>query len=454
MESINPATGEVIARYSILSDAQIHEKLFLAETSSKFWASTSVLFRAEKLLQFSTLLLESRELLSQIAAQEMGKRLAEGIAEIEKCSAVCRFYAERAEKLLQPQIVETDAGESFVRFDPLGAVLGVMPWNFPFLQVIRFAAPALMSGNVCLLKHASNVSGCALEIESLFLRAGFPEGVFQTLLIRANQVAHIIESSVVSGVAFTGSEEAGKAVAEAAGRNLKKLVVELGGSDPFIVLHDADLTAAIPAAIHGRLQNCGQSCIAAKRIFVVEELYEQFVAKLLNEVKGLRVGNPCDRNTNLGPLAGEQFVSEIDSQVKRSVDAGAQLICGGKRVEGEGCYFEPTILAGVTPSMPAFCEETFGPVFCIIPVSTAEEALELANSSSFGLGASVWTKDRTRAEFFIRGLQCGMVFINSQTRSVPSLPFGGIKSSGFGRELGTFGLFEFVNVKSVSISGC
>jgi succinate-semialdehyde dehydrogenase/glutarate-semialdehyde dehydrogenase len=383
--------------------------------------------------------------------EEMGKPIAAAESEVDKCAWVCDYYAEHAAAFLSPEASATDAARSFVRFDPIGPVLAIMPWNFPFWQHFRFAAPAVMAGNVGVLKHASNVPGCALAIEDLFRRAGFPEGVMTTLLVPSARTAELIARPEIKAVTLTGSEAAGREVAAQAGRHLKKTVLELGGSDPFIVLDDADPIAAAEQAARARTINSGQSCIAAKRFLVEEAVADRFEAEFVRRMEALRVGDPMDRETEVGPLAREDLLTALDDQVSRSVAAGARLATGGRRLDRKGWFYPPTVLLGVRPGMPAFDEETFGPVAAVTRARDAAEAIELANRSRFGLGASIWTGDPARAEDLAREIEAGSVFVNGMVKSDPRLPFGGVKSSGYGRELAAFGIREFVNIKTVWI---
>jgi succinate-semialdehyde dehydrogenase/glutarate-semialdehyde dehydrogenase len=385
-------------------------------------------------------------------AEEMGKPVRDGRAEVEKCAWACEHYAEHAERYLAPEPVATDARRSFVAYLPLGVVLAVMPWNFPFWQVFRFAAPALMAGNVGLLKHASNVPQCALAIEDIFRRAGFPEGVFQTLLIETDQVRPVIEDRRVAAVTLTGSNTAGSQVASAAGKVVKKTVLELGGSDPFIVLPDADLPAAIATAVKARIVNNGQSCIAAKRFIVHEAVADEFERGFVAGMAGLTVGDPMDGKTDIGPLATEGQQGTIADQVDRAVRAGARVLTGGRKLDQGGWYYAPTVLAGITPESPIFREEVFGPVALLFRVRSSEEAIRLANDSPFGLGASVWTRSEAERERFAREIESGMVFVNAMVASDPRVPFGGVKESGYGRELSPLGIREFVNAKTVWVA--
>jgi succinate-semialdehyde dehydrogenase/glutarate-semialdehyde dehydrogenase len=381
----------------------------------------------------------------------MGKPLAQSRAEVEKCAWCCDYFADNAQAFLADMPKESTATESYVAFDPLGPVLAIMPWNFPFWQVFRFAAPGLMAGNVGILKHASNVPQCALAIEEVFRNAGFPEGTFQTLLVPGSKATALIDDPRIAAVTLTGSEEAGARVAEASGRNLKPAVLELGGSDPFIVLADADVETAARVAIDARFQNAGQSCIAAKRFIVVDSVAEEFQERFRNGIEELPVGDPSDAGTRVGPLAKQDLVDTLDEQVRRSVDAGASIVTGGQRLDRPGYFYAPTLIAGVKPGMQVFTEETFGPAAALIRARDAEEAVALANDSRFGLGASLWSRDIDRAKSLAREIETGSVFINGMVASDPRLPFGGVKSSGYGRELSEFGIREFVNIKTVWI---
>jgi succinate-semialdehyde dehydrogenase/glutarate-semialdehyde dehydrogenase len=397
------------------------------------------------------LLRERRDKLARTMSLEMGKAFKESRAEIEKCAWVCEHYAEHAEADLESEIVEAGYASSYVRFDPIGPVLAVMPWNFPFWQVFRFAAPALMAGNAGILKHASNVMRCALQIEEIFREAAFPENLFRTLLIPSGPVAGVIDSPVVRAVTLTGSTPAGRQVAARAGAALKKTVMELGGSDPFIVLADADLERAAAVGADARLMNCGQSCIAAKRFIVEKGVLERFLELFKKAMEGKKVGDPLDESTDVGAMAREDLLLELDDQVGRSVAAGAEAVLGGARLEREGAFYAPTILAGVKQGMPAFEEEMFGPVAAVIAADSADHAVALANDSEFGLGASVWTGDAGKAEAMAAAIESGSVFVNDMVKSDPRLPFGGVKNSGYGRELSRYGIREFVNIKTVAV---
>ena len=451
LQSINPTTEEVVATYTELSDGDVDTKLARAEEAFGVWKRTSFAQRKEKMLRLAQLLKQNGREIGMIATQEMGKPIIQAKAEVEKCAWVCEYYAENAEQILAHEVVATDASESYVQFDPIGVVLAVMPWNFPFWQVIRFIAPAAMAGNVGVLKHASNVQGCATKIEELFLQAGFPEGIFQNLAIGAAKVERVIQDSRVKAVTLTGSEYAGSQVAMHAGKEIKKTVLELGGSDPFIVLEDADLDPAVQTALMARLQNCGQSCIAAKRLILVESIADEFLSRLKTIFESAKIGDPAADDTVIGPLVNEQSLQTIEDQVQRSLAAGATLVTGGKRVGDRGFFYAPTILSGIKKGMPTYSEEVFGPVFSAIVVKGAEEAIAVANDTFFGLGASVWTQNREKAKKMTQEIESGCVFINGMVKSDPRLPFGGAKRSGYGRELSHYGIKEFVNIKTVWI---
>ncbi len=451
MQSINPALNSLIGEYPAHSAAETEAIVELVWQAGHSWKDKGFEYRAGLFRKLAGLLRDEKDRLSRLMTAEMGKILRESVAEIEKCAHACDYYSEHAESMLKDEVIPSDASRSLVAFEPLGLVLAVMPWNFPFWQVFRFAAPSLMAGNVAVLKHASNVPGCALAIEELFTRAGFPENVFRTLMIPSAMVKAVIENPRVRAVTLTGSGPAGSSVASAAAKQIKKAVLELGGSDAFIVLEDADIEKAIRVAVTGRMLNQGQSCIAAKRFIVVEPVLEEFTLGLLKAVSGLKTGDPLDPSTDVGPLARPDLVDDIDKQIQRSVGEGALLICGGKRPILPGCYYQPTILGNVRKGMAVYHEETFGPVFSIIPVKSEEEAIAVANDSEFGLGGCVWTKDLKRGERLARKIETGAMFVNGLTKSDPRLPFGGIKKSGYGRELATYGIREFVNIKTIWI---
>ncbi len=449
MKTLNPATGEILREYPEHGAAEVERRLAQALVAYKALSRTSFDERGEKLRRAAKALRDGLPAYARLMTEEMGKTIVSAEAEAEKCAWVCEYYAEHAERFLSPERVASDAAESLVRFDPLGPILAVMPWNFPFWQVFRFAAPALMAGNVGLLKHASNVPGCALAIEDIFRRAGFPEGAFSALLIPSSQVEAVIRHPAVQAVTLTGSEPAGRSVAATAGAALKKTVLELGGSDPFLVLADADVPSAASFAAKARAINNGQSCIAAKRFIVEERVAPAFEQALSRAMESLKVGDPMDRATDVGPITREDLLEELHGQVTRAVGQGAKLLTGGRRLAGEGYFYAPTVLAGVEPGMSVFDEETFGPVAAVTRAKDAQDAVRLANLSRFGLGASVWTSDPQRGKALAREIEAGMVFVNGVVKSDPKLPFGGVKASGYGRELGSFGIREFVNIKAV-----
>ncbi|MBI5807538.1 MAG: NAD-dependent succinate-semialdehyde dehydrogenase [Ignavibacteriales bacterium] len=449
IQTINPATGKLEKTYEAFSTDKINSLIDAADIEFKKWKNVS--FADKKILMNNAakILRAKKDLLGKIITAEMGKPIKQAIAEVEKCAWVCEYYAENAESILQKEIINTDASESYVQFDPLGIVLAVMPWNFPFWQVFRFAAPALMAGNVALLKHASNVPMCSIEIENVFTEAGFPKNVFTNLLIESSQVKAILENPKVKAATLTGSEYAGSMVAQTCGKQLKKTVLELGGSDPFIVLEDADLSVAVKTAVVARIINNGQSCIAAKRFIVVEKVYDKFSEMFIEEMKKLKVDDPMNFETDLGPIAREDLLYELEHQVKKSVESGAKILIGGKRISREGFYFEPTIIADVTQQMPAYHEEIFGPVATLIKAKDENDTIRIANDSEFGLGASIWSGNIQKAKLLATQIESGSVFINGMVKSDPRLPFGGIKKSGYGRELSHYGIKEFVNIKTV-----
>ena len=448
----NPATGEIVRIFETLTPAEIDERLDKAAAAFQSARLSTLESRAVCLRRAADILIREKHDLAKLMTLEMGKPVTAAVAEAEKCAFACRFYAEKAPHYLASHAVDTIDGDGAVYFQPLGVILAVMPWNFPFWQVFRFAAPALMAGNTALLKHASNVPQCALAIEDIFARAGFADGVFQTLLADSTDVAAIIADRRVQAVTLTGSEGAGRSVGETAGRNLKKAVLELGGSDPFIVMPSANVGEAATTAVKARMINNGQSCIAAKRFIVHEKVYDAFVNRFVEGVKSIRVGDPMDAGTELGPLATDSIREELAKQVEETVALGARLLCGGSVKEGAGFYYEPTVLAEIPPGSPADVEELFGPVASVWRVRDIDEAVAVANSTRFGLGASAWTNEPEESSRFVRDIESGMVFINGMVASEPALPFGGVKASGYGRELGEFGIREFVNVKSVKRS--
>jgi succinate-semialdehyde dehydrogenase/glutarate-semialdehyde dehydrogenase len=449
--TINPATGELLRTFEPLSETQLARKLAMAAAGFEASRRSTFATRAGLLLRASGILESEKDECARLMTLEMGKPLRAAVAEAAKCATACRYYAGNAERFLADEVVETGAGRNFIRYLPLGPILAVMPWNFPFWQVFRFAAPAVMAGNVVLLKHASNVPQCALQIERIFRRAGFPEGVFQTLLVGSSQVEAILSDPRVVAATLTGSEQAGIAVGVAAARRIKKVVLELGGSDPFIVMPSANMEAAVATAVEARIQNNGQSCIAAKRFIVAESVAEEFERKFVSRMDALRVGDPFEEATQLGPLASAEAVTALDSAVRETVAAGARLLSGGHRIDRPGNFYAPTVLTDVPAGSPAYREEFFGPVASIFRARDAGEAIRIANDSRFGLGASVWTGDAGEAERFINEIEAGMVFVNSMVASDPRIPFGGVKRSGHGRELGAHGIREFVNIKTVCI---
>jgi len=447
--TINPATGETLQIFPALSAAAIEEKLQLAWTTFHSFRHTPFAERASCLQKAAQILETEKRELATLMTTEMGKTFASAVAEAEKCAWCCRYYAENGERLLADEQIQTTASRSYVRYQPLGPVLAVMPWNFPLWQVFRFAAPALAAGNTGLLKHASNVPQCALAIEDILHRAGFPTGAFQTLLIEASAVEALLNDDRVVAVTLTGSEPAGRSVARTSGGQIKKTVLELGGSDPFIVMPSADFEAAVTNAVKARVINNGQSCIAAKRFIVAGAIYDNFEKGFTDRMKALKVGDPMAEDTDIGPLATSKIRDELHDQVQRAVAAGGRLLTGGRKIDGPGFFYEPTVLADVPRSSPVFREEFFGPVAMLFRARDAEEAIDLANDSPFGLGSSVWTNDASEQARFADGIEAGQVFINSVVASDPRLPFGGVKRSGYGRELGVWGIREFVNVKTV-----
>jgi succinate-semialdehyde dehydrogenase / glutarate-semialdehyde dehydrogenase len=450
--TINPATGETLQTFQPLSAAEIEHRLQLAVLTFEAERSTPFAERARRMLKAADILERDKADFAHLMTLEMGKPYKAAIAEAVKCTTACRYYAEKAEHILADEIIETGAKKSFVRYRPIGPILAVMPWNFPFWQVIRFAAPALMAGNVGLLKHASNVPQCALAIERIFLEAGFPAGAFQALLIGSQQVDAILNDPRVVAATLTGSEQAGIEVGVAAAKRIKKVVLELGGSDPFIVMPSANLDAAVATAVEARVVNNGQSCIAAKRFIVHESIAADFEKKFVDRMKNLRVGDPFDETTELGPLATADAVKSLDADVQKSVKAGATLLTGGHKLDLPGNYYAPTVLTDIPKESPAYREEFFGPVASLFRVKNIDEAIRLANDSRFGLGASAWTNDDRERERFINELESGMVFINKMVASDARIPFGGVKSSGHGRELSANGIREFMNIKTVSIA--
>jgi len=450
--TINPATGDVVQTFQALTTEQIESKLQLAVSAFRTERKTPFAERAKRMMKAAEILERDRERFGRLMTLEMGKPLKAAIAEAAKCATACRYYAENAEKLLADEVVETGAKKSFVRYLPIGPILAVMPWNFPFWQVIRFAAPALMAGNVGLLKHASNVPQCAIALEKIFRDAGFPEGVFQTLLIGSGQVDALLNDPRVVAATLTGSEQAGIQVGIGAAKRIKKVVLELGGSDPFIVMPSADLDAAVATAVEARVINNGQSCIAAKRFIVAAPIADEFERKFVARMQDLRVGDPFDEKTELGPLATPDAVTTLDADVQKTVQAGATVLTGGHPLKRPGNYYAPTVLTNIPKDSPAYGEEFFGPVASIFRAKDQDEAIRIANDVRFGLGASAWTNDEKERERFINELEAGMVFINKMVASDTRIPFGGVKQSGHGRELGAVGIREFMNAKTVWIA--
>ena len=452
VESINPTTGEILKKYDEMTPEEIAATIEKADRAFASWRTTSFGERAERMRVAGRIVREKTDEYARLMADEMGKPLAEGRAEAEKCAWVCEYYAENAEKFLAREEIQTEASASFVTFEPIGVVLAVMPWNFPFWQVFRFAAPGLMAGNAGILKHSSNVQGCAFAIEAVFREAGFPEDIFRTLVIGSRLVDHVIEHPKVRAVTLTGSTSAGRAVASKAGELLKKTVLELGGSDPYVILEDADLGPAAEACVTSRLINGGQSCIAAKRFIVPEKIRGEFEKLFVERMKARKMGNPLHDDSDVGPQARSDLRDELHGQVVESIEKGARCLLGGEVPDMPGAFYPPTVLTDVAKGMPAYDDELFGPVAAIIPVRDEEEAIRVANDSVFGLGAAVFTGDAARGEeIAARQLEAGCCFVNAFVRSDPRLPFGGVKESGYGRELGQYGIKEFVNIKTVYV---
>ena len=453
METINPATGQQIKEYKEMNDAEIDSIINKAAAAQNDWKRQSYNDRSVYLGRIAEILRERKNDLAALMAEEMGKPLEQGVSEAEKCAWVCEYYAEHAAKFLEGEFIETDASKSYVTYNPLGTVLAIMPWNFPFWQLFRFGAPALMAGNAAILKHAPNVTGCALEIEKIIHEAGIPSEIFRTVIADINQTQAIIKHSEIDAVTLTGSTRAGKAVAEQAGSMLKKTVLELGGSDPYLILNDADVEQAAETCVTSRLINSGQSCIAAKRFIAVEEIYDEFLERVLSLMKKQKVGNPNDEGTDIGPMARLDLRDELHEQVKKSVEMGASCLLGGKVPEEEGAFYPATVLTEIGKGMPAYEEELFGPVASVLKVSGEKEAIKIANDTHFGLGAAVFSKNVKRAEKIAADfLEAGCCFVNEFVKSDPRLPFGGIKQSGYGRELSHHGIKEFVNVKTVYVA--
>ena len=450
--SINPANNKKINSYEEISKDSINQIIDSSFNTFLEWRNKSFSYRAKKMRHLAELLKQKKDLLGLLMTKEMGKPIKQSIAEAEKCAWVCEYYADNAEKFLSQKEIPTGSTKSFISFQPIGIVLAIMPWNFPFWQVFRFASPALMAGNVGILKHASNVQGCAIEIEKLFLEAGFPKFAFSNLVIGSKKVSNVIKNSKISAVTLTGSTPAGKSVASLAGSLLKKTVLELGGNDPYVILEDADLDNAVKSCIAGRMLNAGQSCIAAKRFIVVQSNLKEFIDKVHNEIKKMKMGDPINPDINIGPMVNNIARDELHQQVLISIEKGAKLLFGGKIPQLDGAFYPPTLLVDVEPGMPAFDDELFGPVAVVISAKDQSHAIELANKTNFGLGAAIFTRDLDKGEnIATKELEAGSCFVNDFVKSDPRLPFGGIKESGYGRELSEFGIQEFVNIKSVVV---
>ena len=453
LTSVNPATGSVLANYDIYDDVKLKKALQLAHKTYNEWRLFSLKERGVVLKNIAAELRKQKQKLAELATAEMGKPIQQSLDEVEKCAKTFEFYAKESPKFLADEIVETDAKKSYVSFQPLGVVLAIMPWNFPYWQVFRAMGPAIMAGNTMLLKHASNISGCALAIENVIKKAGAPKGLFQTLLLPSSQMRDLIADPVISAVTLTGSTAAGKEVAAAAASHIKKQVLELGGSDAYIVLEDADMDSAVTISVNGRLVNSGQSCVAAKRFVAVKAIRKEFESLMVAQMKAATFGDPMDRNNKIGPLARLDLRDTLHAQVQKSIELGAKLLCGGYIPEGDGAYYPPTVLTNVKKGMPAYDEELFGPVAAIIEAKDEKDAIRIANDSIYGLGAGIFSKNRKRAEqIAAKDLQAGNCFVNAFVHSDARLPFGGVKQSGYGRELSIFGIREFVNVKTVFIN--
>jgi len=453
MKTVNPTTGKVIEEYELMDDVELDSIINKAAVAQNDWKELSFDQRAEYLNRIADILRDRKEGLGELMATEMGKPLAQGVSEAEKCAWVCEYYAENAVSFLENETIETDASISYVTYNPLGTVLAIMPWNFPFWQLFRFAAPALMAGNAALLKHAPNVTGCALEIEHIIHKAGIPKSVFRTVLADIEQTQAMITHSEIDAVTLTGSTRAGKAVAGQAGSVLKKTVLELGGSDPYLILKDADLEKAAETCVTSRLINSGQSCIAAKRFIAVKDVYDDFLELVISNMNEKMVGDPFEESTDIGPMARFDLRDQLHEQVKKSIKNGAECLLGGEISDSEGAFYPATVLTNIEKGMPAYEEELFGPVASVLKAENEEEAIAIANDTQFGLGAAVFSKDAARAEQIAsERLEAGCCFVNEYVKSDPRLPFGGIKKSGFGRELSHHGIKEFVNIKTVFIS--
>ena len=451
ISTVNPATGEEVTTFEALTEEEIDQKIQRAADTFREYRKTSFAERSRMMLRAAEILDEEAEEFGRLMTSEMGKTLAAATAEAQKCARGCRYYAENAERFMADEEIELRGAKTYVRYEPLGPILAIMPWNFPFWQVFRHAAPALMAGNVILLKHASNVPQCALAIEDIIHRAGFPEGVLQTLLIGSGQVQSVIDDARVRAVTLTGSEGAGRSVGAEAGENIKPSVLELGGSDPFIVMPSADLEKAVSTAVTSRTLNNGQSCVNAKRIIVHEEIAGEFERRFVESMAALRVGDPMSEDTDMGPLATSQMLEDVADQVRKSVEAGARVLTGGEPMDEPGNFYPPTVITDIPKDSPAYREEIFGPVASLFRVGDIDEAIHLANDTAFGLSSSAWTNDPAEQERFINEIEAGMVYVNRMTESTPEIPFGGAKNSGYGRELSHFGIHEFTNVKTVWI---
>ena len=452
LQSVNPANLQVVKTYPQMQPSEVNKIIDLSNNAFEEWTQKSFSDKSRLMMNAANVLRVKKEEYSKLMTVEMGKPITQSRAEVDKCAWVCDYYAENAEKFLTDELISTDASKSFVTFQPLGIVLAVMPWNFPFWQVFRFAAPGLMAGNAGILKHASNVSGCALAIEEVFREAGFPENLFRTILVPSAQMEDVIRNEKIKAVTLTGSVPAGKAVAKTAGSVLKKTVMELGGSDPYIILEDADLEMAADTCVTARLINGGQSCIAAKRFIAVEKIYDSFEKLFVEKMKSKKMGDPFDESNHIGPQASVSLRDELHAQVEKSIELGAKLLCGGKIPETQSAYYPPTVLSNIKKGMPAFDEELFGPVAALIKAKDEAEAIQIANDSVFGLGAAVFTQDVRRGERIAKQkINAGCCFVNAFVKSDPRLPFGGIKESGYGRELSSFGIKEFVNIKTVFV---
>ncbi|MBI9038304.1 MAG: NAD-dependent succinate-semialdehyde dehydrogenase [Bacteroidales bacterium] len=453
MKSINPFNNKLIQEYIEHSISDVDSIINDVNKEWLDWKSTSFTNRSKLMMRAGEILRSESRKFAKLITSEMGKVISQSLAEIEKCAALCDYYAEHTQQILNDEIIETDAKKSFASFEPLGCIFAIMPWNFPFWQVFRFAVPNLIAGNAAILKHAPNVCGCSLAIEKIFQKAGFPKNIFRSLIIPVETVERVIASDLVAGVTLTGSAKAGSIVASQAGKYLKKSVLELGGSDPFIVLKDADLKKACRAGTDSRLLNAGQVCISAKRFIIKEEIAEEFIENQKSLFENYKVGDPMKKETEMGPIARLDLLENINHQVQKSIEMGAKLICGGEIIEREGFFYQPTILTNVKKGMPVYDEETFGPVSVIIPVKNVEEAIKVANDTIYGLGASIWTSDLSRGEAIARKIEAGAVFVNGMTKSDARMPFGGIKKSGYGRELASYGIKEFLNIKTIWIGG-